>query len=335
MLARCGAERVCRCVGTVAEAHDGHDLLAPLLARAPADHDVVHGGVAHERRLDLLGEDLLPARVDRDRVTPVQLDDPVGAQLRPVAGHGVAHAVHRREGPCRLLGVAEVAERDAPTLRQPAHPVVAGGQDRRERLVEHEAASSGSEAAGRDTRALGRHLAHLPTGLRRAHAVDDHDVGQALEQLLLGSHAQGCAAREDHRQPREVVGVNGEVVEQRPGEGVADDLQEPDALTLAGGPHVDRVEALDHGLDDDRVAPVPSGEPDPVARPVHERRSRKGDRRAGGSGVGGDRLVRLPLGGGGRVAAAEGGDEDVGLAPEHALGHAGRAARVEDVEVVG
>ena len=48
----------------------------------------------------------------------------------------------------------------------------------------------------------------------------------------------------------------------------------------------------------------------------------------------GDLGVRLRLDAAG-PAAAERGDEDVGLAPEHALRHAGRAAGVEDVEIVG
>ena len=48
-----------------------------------------------------------------------------------------------------------------------------------------------------------------------------------------------------------------------------------------------------------------------------------------------DHLVeRTPLAGR-LVAAAHRRAEDVGLAPQHALGHAGGAAGVEDVEVVG
>jgi hypothetical protein len=42
-----------------------------------------------ERRLDLLGEDLLAAGVDRDRVASVQLDDAAVEQPGAVAGDRV------------------------------------------------------------------------------------------------------------------------------------------------------------------------------------------------------------------------------------------------------
>ena len=108
---------------TVADAHDGDDLVAPPLARATGDHAVVHAGMALDRRLDLLGEDLLAAGVDRHRVAPVQLDHPVGAQPRPVAGHGVAHAVDHGIRACGLVGIAQVAERQTAALGQPAELV--------------------------------------------------------------------------------------------------------------------------------------------------------------------------------------------------------------------
>ena len=48
-----------------------------------------------------------------------------------------------------------------------------------------------------------------------------------------------------------------------------------------------------------------------------------------------DLLDALELAAGAEVPPAERADVDVGLAPQHALGHAGGAAGVEDVEVVG
>ena len=92
----------------------------PQRSRRPARaHHVVHVGVVGDGLLDLLGEDLLAAGVDGDRVAAVQLDDAVGGEAGPVAGHGVAGAVDHREGARRLLGVAEVAERHPALLGQP------------------------------------------------------------------------------------------------------------------------------------------------------------------------------------------------------------------------
>ena len=83
----------------VAEAHDRDHLVSPALAR-PAGHDaVVHRRVGLDRALDLLGEDLLAAGVDRHRVAAVQFDHPVGAQAGPIAGDRVAHTVDDRVGP--------------------------------------------------------------------------------------------------------------------------------------------------------------------------------------------------------------------------------------------
>ena len=50
----------------VADADDRDDLLAPTFAGSPGDDAVVHRLVGLDRRLDLLGEDLLATGVDRD-----------------------------------------------------------------------------------------------------------------------------------------------------------------------------------------------------------------------------------------------------------------------------
>jgi hypothetical protein len=69
-----------------------------------------------DRRLDLLGEDLLATGVDGHRVSTVQLDRAVGAEASAIAGHGVPHAVDHRVRARRLRRVAEVAERQAAAL---------------------------------------------------------------------------------------------------------------------------------------------------------------------------------------------------------------------------
>ena len=60
-----------------------------------------------DRPLHLFHEDLLAARVDRDRVAAQQLDLPVGPVPGPVPGDGVADAVDHGEGARRLVRVAE------------------------------------------------------------------------------------------------------------------------------------------------------------------------------------------------------------------------------------
>ena len=70
-----------------------------------------------DRRLDLLGEDLLAAGVDRDRVAAEQFDRAVREVARPVAGHRVPHPVDDRERARGLGRVALVAERDVAALR--------------------------------------------------------------------------------------------------------------------------------------------------------------------------------------------------------------------------
>ena len=156
----------------------------PQRSLGPAgDHAVVHRRVRLHRGLDLLGEDLLAAGVDGDRVAAVQLDDAVGAQAGPVARHRVAHAVDDRVRAGRLGGVAEVAEREAAALGQPAELGVARRRARGSRSsLQHVVAGADRERAGGGA-AAGRHVRQLAAGLRRAEPVDDHQRGQVLQEL--------------------------------------------------------------------------------------------------------------------------------------------------------
>ena len=110
----------------LAQLHEGRHLLAPALVRRAHDHGVVDRGVVLERLLDLLGEDLLAAGVDGDRVAAEQAQLAVRVDAGAVARHRVAHAVHHREGLRGLLGVLVVAERHgaacAPASRCSAEP---------------------------------------------------------------------------------------------------------------------------------------------------------------------------------------------------------------------
>src|SRR5262245_44613202 len=49
------------------EFHEGRDLLAPARVRHADDRAVEHRGMRFDGRLDLLREDLLATRIDRDR----------------------------------------------------------------------------------------------------------------------------------------------------------------------------------------------------------------------------------------------------------------------------
>ncbi len=79
--------------------HDRDDLVAPAFARSAGDHAVVDAGMRLDRRLDLLGEDLLAAGVDRHRVAAVQLDDAVLEKPSTIA-RARRIARRRRPGTC-------------------------------------------------------------------------------------------------------------------------------------------------------------------------------------------------------------------------------------------
>src|ERR1700722_7104099 len=89
-----------------------HPLTKDLIGHS--DHDgVVDAGVGLDRRLDLLGKDLLPARVDRTGSPPVNGDAPIGLHRGQVPRYRPANAIRihgkRRSG----LGlILEVANRD-------------------------------------------------------------------------------------------------------------------------------------------------------------------------------------------------------------------------------
>jgi hypothetical protein len=104
--------------------NDRDDLLAPALARSARHHDVVDRRVVLQGTLDLFREDLLAARVDRDRVAPEDVHRAVGAIAGAIAGNGVAGRPDPGKGALGLRGVAEVSERHPPVLSEPADLVV-------------------------------------------------------------------------------------------------------------------------------------------------------------------------------------------------------------------
>jgi hypothetical protein len=107
------------------------------------------------------------------------------------------------------------------------------------------------------------------------------------------------------------------------------------ALALGCAPHLVGVEVAT-GPEHHGAAGVEGDETDPLAAAVHHRREDHLDQAGGvvGSDPPGE-LLGCRDGGLAEPAAAERGEEDVLLAPLDALRHAGGAAGVEDVEVVG
>ena len=158
--------------------------------------------------------------------------------------------------------------------------------------------------------------------------------GHDLEVALLHRHREQGGRGGDGEQGRQVpaVGLGLEGLDHRAAHGVAGDEHRVGALPLDGVPHVVGVEP---GHQDDGVALRELAQQAPLGGAVHQRRRHQEHDPAAGRALPGQFVGRLdPVAGGGVDALPE-GHEDVLLPPHHALGHAGGAARVEDVEVVG
>ena len=291
------------------------------------------GGEGH---LDLLGEHLLAAGVDAHRIATQELDRAVRGKSGAVAGHGVAFAVDDREGSRGLVGIAEVAERHPAGLGQP--PDLAGTRfERSAQVLAHHPGRRGSDEPG--CRILGRpRRGHaLAPALRRTQHVDDRQPGDRVEELRLHVGAEYGAAGEEVSHRRDVVrcpgvGTASQLVEQGAGEGVTDDQEAGGPVALDGRPDVGGVEVFGVVLDDDRATGDPAADRVPMRCAVHERRGRERSQRRSFGGRH-DLVDRLVVGSVGPTNA-QGRHHEVGLAPQHPLGHAGRAAGVAEVEIV-
>ncbi len=147
------------------------------------------------------------------------------------------------------------------------------------------------------------------------------------DQLVLVVGAKGRSTGQDGAEARKVVPVAVQFVEQGSGESIADDEQEGDLLLFDQAPDVAWVEVFGYRLHIDGAARVPRAKAHPVGRAMHERRGEQGARTAPGLG----QHAFEGLG----AAAPEALDVGIGISPQHSLGHAGGAAGVEDVEIVG
>ena len=120
---------------------------------------------------------------------PSSSTTPSAVMRAAVAGHRVAHAVDRRGRSARSCPRRRGSRAARGPLGQPARGFVAGLQD----LVR---SSSSMHAAGAgvnvpvDAPTPSSNVAELAAGLRRADAVDEHQLRDAVEELLLERGAE-------------------------------------------------------------------------------------------------------------------------------------------------
>ena len=250
-----------------------------------------------------------------------------------ITGDRVANVIDHRERPGRLLGVAEVAQRDETTLGQPAHPLVTWFKDGGELLIGHQRARPRLEGTGGLARR--RRGRHLRASLGRADGVGDEDVREPFGDQRPDCCSQGCAAIADSEQRRGVVVASVELLEQRPYGGVTDHGEGVHLLLLDGAPDVGRVHVTRIVGEDKRAALARHDVARPLRSTVHQGRQHEHLEAEPIDSAVAKRLIGADHFPGPDLPATHGGHEDVVLAPEHALGHPCRTACVEDVEVVG
>ena len=227
--------------------HDGRDRLTEPLVVDADDEAVGHAVDALGGLLDLLGEDLLAAGVD-DLVAAAEQDQrAVGGDLGEVAGERVAHAVDDPERPRRLLRILEVSDRHEPAGGDHADLVGSGfdlaavlGDDLGGRVA-GELGGLGGDAAHRDLAA--------DRALGRSDRVDQHQLGDPIEELFFHLGRPHHARRDDHLERRQVVRLAalGRLVERPDSSGLA--IASPTStintarLSCGGAQHLVAVEA--------------------------------------------------------------------------------------------
>src|SRR5262245_1475286 len=180
--------------------HERDDDLAEAVV-GHADGDAVeHAGVLAQDQLDLLGVHLLAPGVDARGTAPEKPDRPVRVDLRVVAGDGVAAAVDHLERVARLVGVAPVAERDAPADGEEPD-LVASGRDLRVRVLpEHLDAVVDGEARRLDLGVAGGRGLAARHALGRAQRGQQGHLREVSQQPRLGLGAPRDARARDRPQ---------------------------------------------------------------------------------------------------------------------------------------
>ena len=169
--------------------------------------------------------------------------------------------------------------------------------------------------------------------LCRAEVIEHERIGQESAELVADRWREDGPRRGDDREARWLVAARLERVGERAGHGVADERDGRHALALDEPPDLVGVEALAR-LKDELAAGEEANKAAPLSRAVNERGGRQHvHREALGERVLGE-LLGPRDGVAPRRAALETREEHVLLPPHDALGHPGRAARIDDVEVV-
>jgi hypothetical protein len=95
-----------------------------------ADHQrILHLGMAAQRLLHLLDEDLLPTGIHHHGIAAEHANAAVRFDHGAITGHGQTDARDNRKGGQRLLGIVEIAEGHAPSAGRPAELVIAWLED--------------------------------------------------------------------------------------------------------------------------------------------------------------------------------------------------------------
>jgi hypothetical protein len=288
--------------------------------------------VGLQRRLDLLREDLLTSGVDALRAATEERHCAVELEAGQVTRHRVALAVDRDEGGGALLGVLVVLEGHVAAPRHAAHfarvhrPVVFVDHDRVRAAVDVD-----ETAAGQRRVALLDETQPVEAALGRSDRLAEEHVGKQLEELVLHDRGEDRRRGADGHERRRVVGPLPERVDQRAGHGVAGDGQRRDAVLLDGGPHRVGVELWQ---EDGGGAADQATERAPLGGAVHERRQHQPDGRLALGGQSRHLVLVLDALAGPEVDAAAERPPHVLVPPHDSLRVAGRAARIEDVDVV-
>ena len=125
-----------------------------------------------------------------------------------------------------------------------------------------------------------------------------------------------------------------ELIEQRSNGGISDHREGVDPLIGHGLPHVSWVEVTRIVREDERGSLADHDEAGPLSGTVHQWRQQQDLETHAIAGSEFEGLIgahELPAS---DLSPTHGGHEDVVVPPQHALGHSGGSAGVEDIEVV-
>ena len=218
-------------------------------------------------------------------------------------------------------------------LGQPAEVGIAGSGEPGAVWGQDRAAAHPTGGRPRLCRGAGG-LARQRARLRRPDRVDDLNVWKRRQQVGLGRSTHAGPAIQDMREATGALWCMGEAGQKGFGECIAHKGQDVNLLPGDDIKEVIRIEPVDIILNDNGMSTMPGAQPDPLCRPVHE--GRRGQvpawldrpRPVGEVSQRGQHLAIA-------VTSAQRRGQNVALPPQNALGHSGRSARIQHIEVIG